>query len=159
MTSSAPSTSVNPEQAPISVLIQYIPISANYFAKTARSLFRFASWLLRRTLSYPSTIILSPLAILFSISLYILAPVTVFMQVLLDVFVLMPYNMVIYLVDAMYPVYVFCGVACITGVIVGVLARQLVFWLVELGRNDKVGRLPEERPTEVVAEKVEWDEA
>ncbi|KAJ3785390.1 hypothetical protein GGU10DRAFT_354964 [Lentinula aff. detonsa] len=95
------------------------------------------------------------LAILFSISLYILAPVTVFMQVLLDVFLLMPYNMVIYLVDAMYPVYVFCGVACITGVIVGVLARQLVFWLVELGRLDKAERPPEERPTEVVAEKVE----
>lgn len=78
----------------------------------------------------------------------------VFVQVLFDVLVLTPYNSVIYLVDAIYPLYVFCGVACITGVILGVLARQLVFWLTELGKIDE---LPEQ-PIKLVAEKVKWEE-
>ncbi|KAH7868226.1 uncharacterized protein C8R40DRAFT_851683 [Lentinula edodes] len=156
MTTSAipPATSIDLEPAPISALMQYTPVIASNIVKITSSSFHLTSWLIRSSFSYPKRIILSPLSVLLSVFLYLLAPVIVFVQVLLDVLVLMPYNSVIYLVDAIYPLYVFCGVACITGVIVGVLARQLVFWLTELGKLDEVP----EQPIELVAENVKWEE-
>ncbi|KAJ4469889.1 hypothetical protein J3R30DRAFT_1522484 [Lentinula aciculospora] len=148
MSSSATIPPFTSDQAPIPFLIHNAPIAASYISKTTRSFFHFSSWLIRRIVSYPSIIILSPLAILFSISLYLFAPAIVFMEALLDVFVFLPYNLAVYVVDAMYPVYVFCGVACITGAVVGMLARQLVIWLTDLGRLQT-------QPTEPVANKVE----
>ncbi|KAJ3818388.1 hypothetical protein F5878DRAFT_722206 [Lentinula raphanica] len=158
MTSSTPSTSST--QAPISIFIQYIPVLANHSAKLARFLFRLASSVTQATFLYPSALVLSPLAVLLSISLYILAPVTVFIQTLHNLLVLTPYHVVTYLLEAIYPVYVFCGVACITGAIVGILARQIVLYLIELGRLDEAGRhSQEEQSPELVAEKVEWEAA
>ncbi|KAJ3720638.1 hypothetical protein FB446DRAFT_739307 [Lentinula raphanica] len=155
MTSPTPSTSST--QAPISILIQYIPVLATNSAKFARFLFRLASSVTRTTFLYPSALVLSPLAVLLSISLYILAPVTVFIQTLHNLLILTPYHVVTYLLEAIYPVYVFCGVACITGAIVGILARQIVLYLIELGRLD--GHSQEEQSPELVSEKVEWEAA
>ncbi|TFK17809.1 hypothetical protein FA15DRAFT_710436 [Coprinopsis marcescibilis] len=64
------------------------------------------------------------------IILYLLEPVTVFLRYLAEIFVLTPYNTVVYLADALHPVYVFCGVACLTGILVGVVGRTLTGMLV-----------------------------
>ena len=63
------------------------------------------------------------------IFLYIIAPLTVFVGYLASVFVFMPYATLVYLLEALHPLYVFCGVACLTGALLGVVGR-LVAWMV-----------------------------
>ncbi|KAJ7056002.1 hypothetical protein C8F01DRAFT_1373024 [Mycena amicta] len=69
-------------------------------------------------------IVLSP-APLF---LYLLAPLFIVIQLALDTLVYTPLRLVSYLADALYPVYVLVGVACITGGILGLSGRVLVQW-------------------------------
>ena len=73
-------------------------------------------------------ILLSPIPVV----LYILAPVFAFCNVLLDVLVLMPIKTILYLLDAFYPLYVFCGVACITGCLLGLGAKYMSNVLVKM---------------------------
>lgn len=40
--------------------------------------------------------------------------------------VVTPYQIVVYILQALYPLYVFVGVACISGLVVGFGARQVV---------------------------------
>jgi hypothetical protein len=68
----------------------------------------------------------------FPILLYILAPVIVFVQLLFDLVVTTPYRVISYLSDAFYPVYVFVGVACITGALVGLGGRLFIIGTVYL---------------------------
>jgi hypothetical protein len=63
------------------------------------------------------------------IVLYIIAPLTVFVGYLASIFVLMPYATLVYLLEALHPLYVFCGVACLTGALLGAVGR-LVAWMV-----------------------------
>jgi len=69
---------------------------------------------------------LSPLPIL----LYILAPFTVFFDIVTTVFVSAPYKTLTYILDAIYPLYVFCGVACIIGCLLGIAGRVVCWVLV-----------------------------
>ena len=57
--------------------------------------------------------------------LYILAPVFVFLDIAATLFLRTPYRTAAYLLDAAFPLYVFVGVACITGGILGLVARVL----------------------------------
>ncbi|KJA24264.1 hypothetical protein HYPSUDRAFT_65753 [Hypholoma sublateritium FD-334 SS-4] len=57
--------------------------------------------------------------------LYLLAPVFVFLDITATLFLRTPYRTAIYLLDAAFPLYVFVGVACITGGILGLTARVL----------------------------------
>lgn len=132
----------DPDSPPIAAALNYFPLVASVAVQTIRSFFQLTSWLVRATLSYSGLVVLSPLASVLSASLYILAPVIVFSQVLLDIFVFTPYDLVVYFVDAMYPVYVFCGVACITGVIIGGFARWLVSWITEKSQLEERSRRP-----------------
>ena len=61
-----------------------------------------------------------------------MAPFFVFLETLVEVFVRLPYQIVMSLLDTFYPIYVFCGVACITGGIIGVTARIISNVLVSL---------------------------
>lgn len=144
----------DPDLPPIAAALDYFPLVASVAVQTTRSLFRFTSWLVRTTLSYSGLVVLSPFASVLSASLYIFAPVIVFAQVLLDIFVFTPYGLAVYFVDAMYPVYVFCGVACITGVIIGGFARWLVSWITEQSQLEERSR----RPIVLVKETVKLDE-
>lgn len=144
----------DPDLPPIAAALDYFPLVASVAVRTTHSFFRFTSWLVRTTLSYSGLVVLSPLASVLSASLYIFAPVIVFAQVLLDIFVFTPYGLAVYFVDAMYPVYVFCGVACITGVIIGGFARWLVSWITEQSQLEERSR----RPIVLVKETVKLDE-
>ncbi|KAJ6607176.1 hypothetical protein B0H10DRAFT_2073028 [Mycena sp. CBHHK59/15] len=83
-------------------------------------------------------VFLSPLPAL----LYILAPLIVFVNLFLDVAVYTPYRVITYLSDAFYPLYVFLGVACIAGALVGLGGRFLVLGLVYIS-----GTQPPRQPT------------
>ncbi|KAF8153860.1 hypothetical protein B0H34DRAFT_640116, partial [Crassisporium funariophilum] len=57
--------------------------------------------------------------------LYVFAPVTVFADIITTIFIRTPYRTAVYLLDALFPLYVLCGVACITGGVLGLLGRML----------------------------------
>ncbi|KAF9478477.1 hypothetical protein BDN70DRAFT_879913 [Pholiota conissans] len=62
---------------------------------------------------------LSPLPILQ----YLLAPLFVFLDIATTIFIRTPYRTAAYLLEALFPLYVLVGVACITGVLLGACAR------------------------------------
>ena len=66
--------------------------------------------------------------------LYLSAPVFVFCKLVIAVFFILPYKTILYLLDALYPVYVLAGVACITGGVLGIIGRQFSRLLVHLLR-------------------------
>jgi len=63
------------------------------------------------------------------IILYALAPVIVFFQIAVGLLVVAPYKLAIYFFDSVYPIYVFFGVACITGSVIGFGGRSLAVFL------------------------------
>ncbi|KAJ7664989.1 hypothetical protein B0H17DRAFT_873415, partial [Mycena rosella] len=62
----------------------------------------------------------------FPILLYILAPLIVSTQLLRELAVYAPSRTLLYAADAVYPAYVFFGVACITGALIGLSGRLTV---------------------------------
>jgi len=75
--------------------------------------------------------LLSPIPVL----LYVFAPVIVFTDIVATIFIRSPYRIVTYLIDALFPLYVFCGVACITGGLIGLAARVLCRIFVACAEN------------------------
>jgi hypothetical protein len=64
------------------------------------------------------------------ILVYLLAPFTIFIGYIGHIFIFAPYSTLVYLLDAVHPLYVFCGVACLTGVLVGYIGRTVARLLV-----------------------------
>ncbi|KIK01722.1 hypothetical protein K443DRAFT_550095 [Laccaria amethystina LaAM-08-1] len=60
---------------------------------------------------------------LISITLYVIAPVTTFLELVVTLFITTPYHAAAYLLEALYPIYVFLGVAVITGGLLGIMGR------------------------------------
>jgi hypothetical protein len=58
--------------------------------------------------------------------------VIVFLDIVAAIFIRAPYNSVVYFLDAMFPLYVFCGVACITGGLMGLVGRILCRVLIDM---------------------------
>jgi hypothetical protein len=83
-----------------------------------------------------SIFIFSPLPFVF----YLLAPAFVFLQLVANVFVVLPYRTTLSLLDVFYPIYVFCGVACIAGGLVGLSGRLITGMLVEAAHNEHMRR-------------------
>jgi len=50
--------------------------------------------------------------------------------------VILPYRIVLASLDLFYPVYVFCGVACITGTLVGLSGRLITGILVDAAHDE-----------------------
>ena len=94
-----------------------------------------------------------PLAVLFRPIIYLLAPVIVLTQVVLDIFVFTPYAIALSIARNVYPLYVFVGAAAICALAVGLVARMLSTGLVHTlfvpSRPRKAKDLPEERPVSV----------
>jgi hypothetical protein len=70
--------------------------------------------------------LLSPFLAIIPIPIYLLSPLIISSTVLLDLFVVFPYRALSYVSQALYPIYAFLGVACLSGAIIGFGARQLV---------------------------------
>ncbi|KAJ6487369.1 hypothetical protein C8R47DRAFT_1127196 [Mycena vitilis] len=108
------------------------------YAQSAVSVIFSASAALARAMfasvAFAGRIVMHPVAILspFPVLLYILSPAIVFVQLVLEAFVYSPYRAILYLSDAFYPIYVFLGVACITGALLGLSGRGVVWVLLLL---------------------------
>lgn len=92
---------------------------------------------LSQSLAYPATA-LAPLS--WSAFLYIIAPITTLVQVLLELLVLLPVRGVAYFLDLIYPAYVFLGVAVIVGSFLGWIAKfvtQQTMYIVEDSLEEK----------------------
>jgi hypothetical protein len=70
--------------------------------------------------------LLYPFLAIIPIPIYLLSPLIITSKILLDLFVVLPYRAVVYVSQALYPIYAFLGVACLSGVIIGFGGRQLV---------------------------------
>ena len=102
--------------------------------------------------------LLSPMRFL----LYVFAPVVVFIDAVVTLFIRLPYRSFLYLTDALFPLYVLCGVACITGGLFGLGARFFCQVLIRSVSEDSSLRAPrEERKQEskgkVKREKVKFE--
>ncbi len=130
---------VTPPQAqtsppPISSLL---PLLSSAFSAGLSALSHVA-WLLK--IIFFS--LLYPFLAIIPIPIYLLSPVIITSKILLDLFVVLPYHAVVYVSQAFYPIYAFIGVACLSGVIIGFGARQLVSlvgWGI-LGDSQSTGR-------------------
>lgn len=114
----ATSSRASPTAPPISSLLPLL--SSTFF--TGFSAISYLSGLLR-TISH---ILLAPFLAIISIVLYILSPVIISLQILFDTLVGVPYRAAAYVLQALYPVYAFIGVACLSGIVIGLGARQVV---------------------------------
>lgn len=116
--------SITNADAPIKQLIPYITTAASWL-----------KYFLSSILSFRSPLLFWPLPIL----LYILAPAIVFVQLVVIVVFYGPYKIILYLLDALYPLYILTGVACITGGVLGFAGRQLCRFLVHLLQDGTEG--------------------
>jgi hypothetical protein len=113
-----------PPQALLSQLLPYASQTASILLSSIIFLGHALGFLISK-ISYP-IFVLSPLPII----LYLVSPAIVFVEVVLDMLVSTPYRISLYLLDAFYPVYVFCGVACIVGAFLGIGGRVVAGILV-----------------------------
>ncbi|EGN94819.1 hypothetical protein SERLA73DRAFT_187887 [Serpula lacrymans var. lacrymans S7.3] len=113
-----------PTSAPTSApppITQLLPI----LRTTGSKLFSALSYLAQFLYS-SSGIFLQPLHILLPVALWLLAPAIILFDIILDALVFTPYNLVSGALSIFYPLYVFCGAACISGLAIGVVGRTLV---------------------------------
>ena len=128
-TASGTSTSVRfitNADPPISQLISYVTTAFSWFKYFLSPISSF-----RLLLLWPVPILL-----------YLFAPVIVFSGLVVTIFFSAPYKIILYLLDALYPLYVLTGVACITGGVLGIAGRELSRLLVYLlqDRTDETRR-------------------
>lgn len=124
-----------PPSPPLARILPYLSTASHGLIASLAATLRAVVYL-TKTLSYP-ILLLSPLPII----LYLLAPLIVFLQILVEVAILSPFKVFMYLADALYPLYVFVGVACITGALVGYVCRFVALYAVLL--VEKTGRMEE----------------
>ena len=67
----------------------------------------------------------SPFILAYPAISYLVAPLLVFAVMIVNISVLSPLSMAQHILSSLYPVYVFCGFACITGVVVGLGGRGI----------------------------------
>lgn len=67
----------------------------------------------------------SPFILAFPAVSYLVAPLVAFVAIVVNASILTPLSTAHYLLSSLYPVYVFCGVACITGIVIGMGGRGL----------------------------------
>ncbi|KAG2130383.1 hypothetical protein DEU56DRAFT_468663 [Suillus clintonianus] len=85
--------------------------------------------LLRAFLSQAPRVLVAlatPLLIFVPLISRLLSPVILVFHIILDATVYTPYAIISNVAAALYPLYVFCGIACISGAVLGILGRSLV---------------------------------
>ena len=128
------STQAVTPRALLNQLSPYISQTASVLL-TAITFLTHALGFLISKIYYP-IFLLSPLSII----LYLLSPAIVLAEVVLDMLVATPYHISLYLLDAFYPVYVLCGVACIVGALLGIGGRMTTTMLVDMAVGPNEGR-------------------
>ncbi|KAJ6534349.1 hypothetical protein B0H19DRAFT_1272066 [Mycena capillaripes] len=124
-------TAVSSTDAPgLTLALPYVKATASFILSSCFALAR----VLLAALASIGRVVAHPLVILspFPVLLYILAPVVAFVQLILEISVYTPYRVIVFLCDAFYPVYVFLGVACITGALLGLSGRLAVLGALQI---------------------------
>ena len=106
-------------ELPISQVVLAVSQSASFVFSNALVVVRGLSISVAKLISL--ALVLSPIPVVR----YVLAPVFIFVHLAFSVFILLPYKLAVNLVDVLYPLYVFFGVACIAGALVGLGGRAL----------------------------------
>ena len=114
-------TQVIENTPPISQIIPFVSkaasllvVTISYTSSVVAFLFSF--------ISHPTLLLVNaPLQFIF----YILSPFIVFGQIVLGVFFVTPYHVAVDFFVAMQPIYVYYGVACISGAVIGLGARVI----------------------------------
>ncbi|KAJ6534354.1 hypothetical protein B0H19DRAFT_1185841 [Mycena capillaripes] len=124
-------TAVSSTDTPgLTLALPYVKATASFILSSCLALTRFllaALASIGRAAGHP-LVIFSP----FPVLLYILAPVVAFVQLVLEISVYTPYRVIVFLSDAFYPVYVFLGVACISGALLGLSGRLAVLGALQI---------------------------
>ncbi|KXN85219.1 hypothetical protein AN958_11494 [Leucoagaricus sp. SymC.cos] len=133
----SPTTIPTTTQTPIQPLL---PIILPYILSFLRQTLHFTLILPKYTISLCTT--LSHSAIITPLT-YILAPFFSFGAILFSITLGAPYQFLTWLLEALFPLYVFCGVACITGGLLGfggrVMTMSIVKSVSEEREREKVG--------------------
>ncbi|KAI0636083.1 hypothetical protein C8Q77DRAFT_613658 [Trametes polyzona] len=95
------------------------------FARVASHALALSFTYLLRASSVLTQYSLTPLSLLYTPALYLLSPIIVLSQILVDIFVLSPYTILASLARNIYPLYVFVGIACICAAFCGYVARMV----------------------------------
>lgn len=91
---------------------------------------------------------LYPLRIIWSIIYALLSPVTFVFKIVFDFALFTPFSIIRTVAVALYPVYVFCAVACIFGAIVGIFGHYISTAILSvLARSKYFTQLPGPPPT------------
>ncbi|KAF9790347.1 hypothetical protein BJ322DRAFT_382719 [Thelephora terrestris] len=93
---------------------------------------------------------LSPFVLVHPVISYLVAPLLVFVTMIINISLLAPFSAARYVLSSLYPIYVFCGIACITGVVVGIGGRVLSALLTRAFAKTERGGGP---PTNLLAAK------
>ncbi|KII90257.1 hypothetical protein PLICRDRAFT_40462 [Plicaturopsis crispa FD-325 SS-3] len=115
--SASPSTT-SPTPVPLAKFLPFL----NQAAHSSFYLLRASFAVLPRLYGPLTTVVTWPLPIL----LYLLSPVFVLTHILYSTFIETPYNAIVGLAVALYPVYVFVGIAIVLGALVGVSGKIVI---------------------------------
>lgn len=113
MTETAESVSKTADSPPIAVLLPLLQL----ILAGSTVLFHLGLRLVLTTV-YPLRIIWSIMHALFS-------PVTIILKLTLDIVLLTPISIISMIALALYPIYVFCAVACIIGATIGLFGHYV----------------------------------
>ena len=91
-----------------------------------------------------------PLHIIWSIIHALLLPITIVVKTGLDVVLFTPFSIIRMVAVALYPVYVFCAVACIFGAAVGVFGHYISTAILSVIARSKYFTLPPSPPPPAV---------
>lgn len=145
----APSTTTPP-------IVQIFQLATKVASKSLSIALALLSslWSLARTTLSP---VLSLTSLAVSPILYLLGPVIVLSAILFDILVVSPYHLFVSGAKAVYPLYVFVGIACICASCIGLCARGLTHalqqWAVGPAGEKKAAVLVEGREEEEVVSK------
>lgn len=98
-------------------LREFAVLTSRAFAIAASFCYSFVSNVTRW--SFP------PFILVYQAISSLLEPLLMFGLMIIHIFILAPLNTIRYVIGSLYPIYVFCAVACITGIVVGMGGRGL----------------------------------
>ncbi|KAI6148004.1 hypothetical protein BKA82DRAFT_1007112 [Pisolithus tinctorius] len=112
--SAVPPTASGPSPPPI---VQLLPILL--------SVVRLSYWAVSLLLQALFAIV-TPLYLLWPLTLQLLSPITIILTVVVHATVFTPCSLLYKTIVALYPLYVFCATACITGAVMGIFGRYII---------------------------------
>ncbi|PPQ70004.1 hypothetical protein CVT24_003779 [Panaeolus cyanescens] len=113
------------DPTPLSKALPYLVSFLTLLQHVALSIWSILQWIL---------IFLSPLPAL----VYLMSPLIFFLDLCVAIFLTSPYRALMYILEAVQPLYVLCGVACITGGIMGLSGRWISGILVRWAKNEQI---------------------